>query len=379
MNKKIWIGLIAVLLIAVVVFVTQKKESLQQEKIKIGAILPLTGDAAQWGIPPHKGAQLAIEEINNQGGIRGKQLVLVVEDSTASVKEGVSAFNKLLIDKSINVILGPVASSVTLAIAPIAERNKITVISPASTNPKITEAGDYIFRVVPSDSLRGKVFADYLFNDKAIRSIAIIYINNDSGIGIKQSFTKRFIELGGKVLLEEGYKQGTVDLRTAITKIKNSKAESVVCISFPQDTIVLLKQMKELAIGLPLFFATEAVEDASVLREAGGAAEGVIYILPASAKGIAAENFAKAYQQKYNSETELFAAEAYDIIHLIANAIKANPDSEITPNIIKSFLYQTKGYAGASGMITFDSNGDVLKPMAIKTILNGQPTLVKEQ
>jgi branched-chain amino acid transport system substrate-binding protein len=142
MNKKAWIGIAAIVVVAViaVVLLTTRK---QPDTITIGAILPLTGEAAQWGIPPQNAASLAVEEINAEGGVDGKRLTLLVEDSKAEPKEGVSAFNKIVATSDTKVVLGAVASSVTLAVAPLAERNHVVLFSPASTSPKITDAGDY--------------------------------------------------------------------------------------------------------------------------------------------------------------------------------------------------------------------------------------------
>lgn len=378
MNKKTFI-LIAIVIVGVVILaLILSKKPHESSEIKIGAILPLTGDAAQWGIPPQKGAQLAVEEINKKGGVRGRHLKLIVEDTRAEPKEGVSAFNKLLAARDIKIVLGGVASSVTLAVAPLAERNHILLASPASTNPKITNAGDFVFRVIPSDTLRGQIFAEYLFNDLKFHRVAILYINNEGGVGNRDSFNKRFTQLGGDVVIEEGYQQDATDLRSQLTKAKNSDVEAVVVVSYPQDTIILMKQARELDIGKPLYFQTEAVEDANVLREAGNAAEGATYILPAPAQGESSESFAKAYKRKYGKKPELFAAEAYDIIYLIAAAIEANPDVEVSAEMLRDYFYGISNFAGASGIISFDKNGDVQKPMAIKKIINGQTTLVKE-
>jgi len=376
MAKKACIRISVVALIVVIAsFLSCTKEK-TPEKIIIGAILPLTGDAAQWGIPPLNGAQLAVEEINASGGISGKKLALQVEDTRCEPKDGVSAFSKLLSSKEIKIVLGGVCSSVTLAVSPIAERNKVLLISPASTNPKITDAGDFIFRVIPSDNLRGQIFAEYLFNDLEIRKVALLYINNEGGVGQKNSFEKRFTQLGGQVLIEETYLQTTSDLRSQLTKIKSSDAEAVVVISYPKDTIIAMRQARELDLRKPLYFATEAVEDPNVLREAGHAAEEAIYITPAPAEGEVANRFAKLYEDKFGKKPELFAAEAYDIIYLVVNAIEATPDKQINAEAIKEYLYTIKDWAGASGKITFDNNGDVIKPMAIKIITNKNPIIV---
>lgn len=348
-----------------------------EREIKIGAILPLTGDAAQWGIPPMKGAQLAVDEINSRGGINGRKIILKIEDDRCDPKEGVSAFKKLTVDKEVKIILGAVCSSVTLAVAPIAENNKILLISPASTNPTITDAGDYVFRVIPSDDLRGKIFAEYLYNDAKVKNIAILYINNDGGVGSRNSFFKYFTGLGGKIVVDESYEQGTKDVRSQLSKIKNPDVDAVLVISYPNDTILALKQMKELKLQKPLYFLTEAVEDPNVLRESGNTSEGIVYILPAEAEGNEVSEFKRLYRAKYDIEPELFAAEAYDIIKLIANAISFQEADFISTGKLKDYLYNVKNYQGASGIITFDQNGDVLKPMAIKRIINGQPVVLE--
>lgn len=378
MSKKSWISGAVILLIVIVAFILQV-DNQQQEVIKIGAILPLTGDAAQWGIPPQKGAQLAVEQINKKGGINGRHLELIIEDSRAEPKEGISAFNKLIAIQDTKIVIGAVASSVTLAIAPLAERNQVLLISPASTSPKISQAGDFIFRVIPSDDLRGKVFAEYLFNDANIHSISILYINNEGGVGNKETLKNRFVQLGGEIVTEEAYSQTATDLRTQLTKIKSAQTQALVVVSYPKDTILVIKQSLELNLGKPLYFQTEAVEDPQVLREAGVAAEGAIYILPAAAKGEMSTKFSKNYQKKYGQEPGLFAAEAYDIVYLIASALEVNSEMNVPSDVIRDYFYNLKGYSGASGKIAFDENGDVQKPMAIKQIINGQPYLIKER
>ena len=379
MKSKVWIGIAVVVVAVAIIAVIWGTKERKPEIIKIGGILPLTGDAAQWGIPPRNGAQLAVDEINAKGGVAGKRLVLTVEDTRCEPKEGVSAFSKLLAEQDIKIVLGGVCSSVTLAVAPLAERNHILLVSPASTNPKITSAGDFIFRVIPSDDLRGKVFAEYLFNDLKIGRVAMLYINNEGGVGNKDTFEERFTQLGGQIEIEEAYQQNATDLRSQLTKVKSSEAEAMLVVSYPKDTILVMKQARELDIGKPLYFQTEAVEDPNVLREAGAAAEGATYILPASAEGEITERFARLYEQKYDKKPELFAAEAYDIIYLVAAAIEAYPEKVVSAELIRDYLYTIKDYMGVSGTITFDENGDVIKPMAIKTIVNGQPTLVMER
>jgi branched-chain amino acid transport system substrate-binding protein len=344
---------------------------------RIGAVLPLTGDAAQWGIPARRGASLAVEETNTSSDLSGKKFELVVEDSRCSPRDGVSAFTSLLATTKPSVVLGAVCSSVTLAIAPIAEREHVVLVSPASTNPEISQAGDFVFRVIPSDDLRGRVFADYLYEQKGFRRVAILYINNEGGVGNRNAFRERFESRGGMIVAEETYTQDATDVRSQLTRLKAGGAEALVVVSYPRDTVLVLRQVRELGLDLPLFFQTEAVEDANVLREAGSTAQGVTYILPAPPEGEAAERFRRGYRKRYGTDPELFAAEAYDVIMLFRDFVaEGGIHTPPTSDSFRDYLYKVRGYAGASGTITIDKNGDVRKPMAIKTIKDGSPVVV---
>jgi branched-chain amino acid transport system substrate-binding protein len=348
----------------------------ENDSITIGVVLPLTGDAAHWGLPPRDGAEMAVDEINRAGGIGGRKLALVVEDDRCQPADGVSALNKIMAGANPAVVLGAVCSGVTLAMAPIAEAHKTVLISPASTSPKITDAGDFIFRVIPSGSLRGKVFADYLYNEKGLRKLAVLYIDNEGGIGGSNSFKAEFTRLGGTIAVEESYAQGATDIRAQLAKIKATDADGVMVGSYPPDTVLVLQQARELQLQLPLFIQTEAVQNPEVLRQAGDAANGVVYILAAPPSGEAPQKFTDAYETRFGRKPELFAAEGYDIVRLIAEAIAASNGTPLTGSSVRDFLYHVQDYAGASGAITFDKNGDVVKPFAIRTIEAGNPKTI---
>jgi len=374
-KSSVILSLISTLLVSLMIFSygCAKKEG---KEIKIGAVLPLTGEAAQWGIPPQKGAELAIEQINAKGGLNGKKLSITFQDDTCNPQNAVSALQSILTgNSSIKLVMGAVCSSATLAIAPIAEKQGILLISPASTSPKITDAGDFIFRDIPSDALRGKVFAEYLFEKENLRKVGLLYINNDAGIGNKNAFSERFKELGGTIVGEETYDQGSTDVRSQLTKLKSLDLEALMVVSYPADTIIVVRQAKELAPKLSLFFQAEAVEDPSVIKALGKNLDGIKYILPAKAEGEIPSKFASDYKNKFGSAPELFAAEGYDAINLLALGIK-QCNGKADANCIKNFLLTVKDYQGASGIITFDRHGDVTKPMAIREIREGKPTTV---
>jgi len=343
------------------------------DTVRIGAILPLTGSAAQWGGPARDGAQLAVDEVNSNGGIKGQKIALDIEDDKCDPTTGVSAMQKLLATTKPIVVDGAVCSSVSLAIAPIAEENKTVLISPASTTPLLTHAGDYVFRVIPTDALRGKVFAEYMYS-QGIKDVSILYINNEGGVGNKDTFTENFSRLGGKVISTEAYPQDTRDIRSQLTKIKQTRPSALVVVSYPDDTPIVMRQAQELAVGLPMFFQTEALDDPAVIQKAGSAAEGATYVLPAKAEGPVPDAFAKAYKKRYGRDPETFAAESYDVIKLTAQVLGESPT--ISSGALKDGLRKIQGYLGASGTITFDANGDVIKPMAIKKISNGKSVVL---
>jgi branched-chain amino acid transport system substrate-binding protein len=347
------------------------------DPITIGAILPLSGDAARWGNPVRNAADMAVDEINQAGGIGRRKLTLVVEDDRCKPADGVAAFNRMMARAHPPAaILGAVCSSVTLAVAPLAEMHNTVLISPASTSPKLSDAGKFIFRVVPPGSLRANVFADFLYNTRGLRKLAVLYIDNEGGIGGSSAFRAQFTKLGGTIVLEQTYAQGATDVRAQLTTIKSSDADGVMIGSYPPDTAIVLKQAREVGLQLPLFFQTEAVQNPEVLRDAGDAANGAVYILAAPASGEAPQAFVAAYDAKFGHKPELFAAEGYDVVRLTAAAMAASNGAAPSGTSIRDHLNAVRDYAGASGAITFDGHGDVIKPYAIKTIEGGSPRTI---
>ena len=342
--------------------------------VSIGAVLTLTGSSAQWGIAPRDALLMAADEINARGGISHRKVELHIEDDQCQPATAVSATQKILAAHKPLAIVGAICSSATLAVAPIAERDHVVLISPASTNPQITNSGDYIFRTIPSDAFRGKVFAEYVFS-QGHKRVSVLYINNDGGAGNQQSFSENFRALGGAIASVDAYPADAQDLRAQLSKIKQQDSDAVLVVSYPGDTPLVLRQAFELGLRKPLFFQTEALDDPAVLAKAGKAANGVTYILPAQAEGSAAQTFSQNYKTRYLRDPELFAAEGYDSLMLIAKALENVSDP--TPDTLKAALYKIQNYPGASGTISFDANGDVSKPMVVKRIENGRSIVVR--
>lgn len=332
------------------------------DEIIIGYATPLTGDAASWGIPPKEGIELAYKQVNS------KNVKLFFEDSKCDPKEAVISATKLIQIDKVDVIIGEICSGATLSIAPLVEENKVVLISPASTNPTITNAGDYIFRVVPSDALRGQAFAKFVYDEKK-RNVAILYINNASGEGGMKSFKETFIQLGGKITSVDTYNEKDTDIRLQLYKIKNLNIDTLVILSFVKDSIMVIEQSHEIGLNSPLYFQTEAIEDPSVMSLSKDLLENITYILPAESNTKETENFKQIFSSMFNKDAGVFAAEGYDAFNLIVKSSQ-NCNTNYS-ECIKQNLYKTKNYDGASGIIKFNKYGDVYKPQNIKRIKNG--------
>ena len=367
--KKTWIviGIILVLVLVTILVIVETKK--RPKEIKIGAILPLTGDAALYGQNIKKGIDLATAEINQKGGIHGAKITVIYEDSKANPTEGVSAFNQLVDIYGVPVVIGDAVSSVTLAIAPIADRKKVVVLSPLSSAPAITQAGDFIFRNVPSDLFGGRVAAYFAARDQGWKSLAILYANNDFGVGLKEVFSKWVKSLGSKIVASEAYEQGNTDFRTQLIKIKQANPDAIFLVGYREAPQILI-QAKELGVKSYLL-GTGLLEDPKIIDLAKQASEGVFftqlqYTPDSSEQDV--KQYADNFKNRYGSKADIIAAYGYDAMKVLAFAMGK---SDLSPEKIKEELYKVKDFKGVTGEISFDENGDVIQPMGVKIIKNG--------
>ncbi|PJC28489.1 hypothetical protein CO053_04400 [Candidatus Shapirobacteria bacterium CG_4_9_14_0_2_um_filter_40_11] len=375
--KKIWIGITIVVLVAlaILLFITQTKK--EPQEIKIGAILPLTGDAALYGESIKKGIDLGVMQINEAGGIQGKKISILYEDSRALPADGVSAIRKLIDIHKVPVIIGDAVSSVTLAIAPIAEKNKVVLFSPLSSAPAITNAGDFIFRNVPSDLFQGKVAAYFSVKDQAWHSLAILYINNDYGVGLRDTFSNVVEALGGKIVASEAYEQGSADFRTQLSKIKEANPQAVFVVGYREAAQILI-QAKEIGLKAKIL-GTGLFEDPGIIKVTKDAAEEVFYTIPqytSDSPEPKVREFVKAFKEKHGSEPDIIAAYGYESMNVLHYALAK---SKLTSDSIKEELYKIKDFEGVTGKISFDENGDIIQPMGVKIIKEGKPIWYKKE
>lgn len=337
----------------------------------IGALLPLSGDNAYYGEEIQNAIELARQKINQQGGINGKQLKVLYEDDRAQPEDGVNAVHKLIDVHRVPVILGPWASSVVLATAPVSEAAKVIMMAEALA-PKISEAGDYIFRIQPNAAAYTEtLFASLAEIKPALKKFGIIYINNDFGIALRDSAVSAIQANGGTVSHTEGYMQDSRDFKTQLLKLRASKPDALFIAGY-QEQQSIIKQAHELGFETQ-FLAGPPFENKNIIEQLGSLAENVIYPYHFYTDGTESTTSSKYayldnYRKKFGQESGGYAPLMYDATKIVAQAVAACDENT---DCIKNFLYNVK-FNGVSGNISFDQKGDAHLPIVIKTVKNGQ-------
>lgn len=348
------------------------KNKVASNDILIGEYVSMTGTTAAYGQSGHKGAMLAVEEINAKGGVLGKKIKLLTEDTQSKPEEAASAVSKLINQESVVAILGEFASSRSLAGAPICQDKKIPMLSPGSTNPEVTKKGDYIFRNCFIDSFQGTVLAKFAFNSLKLRKIAILTdVKNDYSVGLTQYFKETFVKLGGQIVESQSYTEGDTDFKAQLTTIKQKHPEAILFPGYYTEVGLAAKQARALGITVPILGGDSWVSD-QLLEVAGSALNGCYFSDHYSSedKSPVVQNFVTAYKAKYNEEPNSIAALSYDGIKVLADAmVRAN---SAQPTKIKEALAQTKQFPGVTGLITIDANRNANKSAVILQIKNNK-------
>ena len=349
---------------------SNKEPTISESELRVGLVSLMTGSHAVYGKNVHNGVMMALEEINASGGIKGQQIEVILEDEGSDPKGAVNAVQKLVSVHKVPIIIGPASSSGTMAAAPIANREKVVLLSPGAASPNISNAGEYIFRNRASGSAESIAIAEFATKSLSITKAAILQITTDYGVGFRKVFEKRFKELGGNIIGVEYFDAGKTDFKAQITKLKNLEPEIIYIIGVPIEVGKILKQMKEL--GLHSIILTNNMESPELLKNAGNAAEGIYFAIPhydPHSKEKRIREFNTKYRKKFGYDSDMFAANGYDAAYIIAKAIRTGGYSGVG---IKNALHSETFDAVNGNVIRFDSNGDVIKPLVIKTVKSGE-------
>jgi len=334
--------------------------------IKIGLVAPLTGEGAAWGQNTLAGANLAVKEINDAGGISGRQVILLAEDDKASA-ESVNAFNKLINIDKVVAIVGVPASAAAGPALPIAQKAGIPVIMIASA-PALTQVGDLMFRIYPADSYQGSLGADIVLNKLNKKKVAVLYVKNDYGQGVADSFSKKYEELGGKVVYSGALLNSSTDFRSDITKAKASGAEALYLVMYPDGGLLLAKQLKEAKNTLPVVTETN-FNDEKIVKS--GYADGYIYT---EAKSDISGDFTvrlKAQDDFTDLSVNIAAPFSYDAAKAMLMAI--DNAKTMTGAKIRDALFEISFPGASAPTVEFGSDREIKTPaFNIKMIKSGE-------
>jgi branched-chain amino acid transport system substrate-binding protein len=346
--------------------------SLWAQTLKIGEVDPLTGGISQFGIGCHQGITLAFEELNVAGGVLGKKIDLVTEDNQSRPGQSATAVRKLITQDKVIAILGDATSSATLESAPIAQSDKIPMITPSATNPRITEVGDFVFRVCFLDEFQGRVIARFARKNLKAQNVAILTdTKQDYSVDLAKFFKDEFTKLGGTISVDQSYATGDTDFRAQLTSIRAAKPDVICVPGYYQEVGLIIRQGRQIGLKMP-FIGCDGWANQALLDVGGKAVEGCYFTNHFSPDDQAAnvKNFVEKYRQKYGSVPDTFAALGYDAARMLAGAIQRAGTIETIA--IRDVLAKTADFEGVTGRISFDTHRNASKPGLVVTIKDGR-------
>jgi branched-chain amino acid transport system substrate-binding protein len=344
------------------------------DKIVIGEFASLTGKEAAFGQSSHKGTELAVEELNKAGGVLGKKIEHLVEDNRSQAGESATIVKKFISRDKVVAVLGEVASGRSLEAAPICQQAGVPMVSPSSTNPKVTEVGDFVFRVCFTDPFQGKLMADFAAKTLKVRKVAILSdVASAYSVGLAEFFRQGFGATGGQIVVEQKFSGGDKDFKAQLTAIKAAGAEAIFVPGYYNEAGLIVAQARQLGINVPLF-GGDGWEAPELIQIAGGQAlENTFYSTHYSPESTdpKVQAFVKAFQGKFNGEVpDAMAALGYDSAMVLADAIKRAGSTEGAK--VRDALAATKDFPCVTGKTTLDAKRDASKSAVIITVKEGK-------
>jgi branched-chain amino acid transport system substrate-binding protein len=346
--------------------------ALGQEEIRLGEVNPITGAIGQYGTTCHKGIVLAVDEANAGGGVLDRQIRLITDDNQSKAGETSTIVRKQITQDKILAIIGDLTSSATMEGGPIAQAARIPMVSPLATNPKVTEIGDYLFRVCFIDEFQGRVMARFARQKLGAKQAAVLTdIKQDYSIGLTQFFKETFGADGGTIVREQSYSSGDTDFRAQLSSLKAARPDVVFVPGYYPEVGILLRQARHLGLNVP-FIGCEAWDNPTLLQVAGKNANDCYFSNQFSADDPApvVQEFVHRYQSRYGSRPDNFAALGYDAARVVIDAVRRAGKADSA--LVRDALAQTRDFPGVSGTITIDQKRNATKPAVILAIKDGQ-------
>ncbi len=342
------------------------------DTIRVGEVGSMTGSESTFGTSTHHGIELAVKKINAAGGIQGKQIQLISLDDQGKPEEAATATTKLITQEKVVAILGEVASSRSLAMAPIAQQYKVPMISPSSTNPKVTEVGNYIFRTCYIDPFQGAVMAKFATENLKFKKVAVLRdIKNDYSVGLADVFVQSFKKMGGQILTDQSYSAGDMDFKAQLTAIRALHPEAIYVPGYYGDVALIARQEKELGLQVPLL-GGDGWDSPKLKEIAGKNLDGSYLSNHYSAEDMSpvVQDFIREYKAAYGAVPDALATLGFDAMNLLADSMKRA--KSLATADIRDAINATRAFNAVSGKLTFDAKRNPEKSAAILKVVNGE-------
>ena len=341
-------------------------------EIVVGYYGDLTGRTASFGQSTRNGVEMAVDEINKAGGIMGRKVRVIVEDDQGEPNKAATVVSKLVNQDKVHAVLGEVASSNSLAAAPKAQEAKVPMISPSSTNPNVTQVGDFIFRVCFIDPFQGDVMAKFAAKNLKATKAAILYdFNSDYSRGLREFFTRSFKASGGQIVAEQSYTQGDRDFSGQLTQIRAANPDVIYVPGYYGEVGVIANQTKQLGIKAPLLGGDGW--DSPQLWQLGGASLNGDYIsnhYSVDDPMPAVQKFVADYKERFKLSPDALAALGYDSMRVLADAITRAGGTDSTK--LRDAIAGTKNFPGITGTITIDKDRNSVKSAVVLKLQDGK-------
>lgn len=343
------------------------------DEILIGEFGSLTGGTATFGTSTHEGLMLALEETNAAGGLLGKRVRVITEDDQSKPEEAVTAVLKLVKQDRVVAVIGEVASSRSLAAAPVCQSNGVPMLSPASTNPKVTQVGDYVFRACFIDPFQGSTMAKFAVNTLKARRFAVLTdIKNDYSVGLAQFFRDTVKSLGGEIVSEQSYSEGDIEFKAQLTAIAGANPDAIFVPGYYTECALVARQARELGLRQPLL-GGDGWDSPKTVEIGGAAVEGSYFSNHYSEeeKRPEVQKFIADYKRQYAGRVpDAMAVLGYDAMKMMADAIRRAGSTD--GKAIRDALAATKDFPGVSGRITIDADRNARKSIVVLKVEGGR-------
>jgi branched-chain amino acid transport system substrate-binding protein len=339
------------------------------DEITVGAYLSLSGADSTFGSDTREGIELAVQETNAAGGIKGKKVRVLYEDDKSLPQEASQKVRQLIDRDKVVALLGEVASSRSLAGGLIANTSHVPMVTPSSTAVNVTQGREWVFRTCFTDLQQGQVIARFLRNDLKKSKMAIFYTAQDTySSGLASSFRDEWKKLGGEIVIDKGYQKGETNFRTYLSELKGQNPEMIFVPNYYNEMVLIARQAKEAGVPGSMFVGGDGWDSANLVEGAGAELEGA-YFTNHYAPDVPWENskkFVASYNEKWKHSPTSLAAQGYDAARLLFDAI--GRASEPKPEPIRKALTETQNFQGATGLMTIDKDRNANKPIVIVQI-----------